>query len=363
MSLALPPAYVSAAHATALDQQFFTHKQQAETKFQTLRDSHRLAIHTCEDHLAHQVPLGTFAMLRELTPEMIAQGVSSKNIPVLSMSLLPSSASGKAMLPYAVGANSYGGCTYLFDMNRTAEGKPAPVVLYASHKNINSGTSPYDKSYWKRDTTPELKKLYASKHSHTQCEWEQELDKDKVALSQKQLDTLGYYYEAGDVPDEGQPNVIRHNEILACASTEHIAAICVPCMCTRTSEAHFLPLAKLSGALMGLAHLEVPVNMELPVMLYKVNPDHRGAQWKTQQGDFEYVGKGRQELQQVVLETLAQIDGKWEEITAALHKSNMPKHLQIEVQSSLGIDLSKPLAEQKLQMEALERSFAQGRML
>lgn len=278
----IPPAYTSPEYAT-----------QVETSLRALQDSHRLAIHQWEyKQNAYEQP----AYLKNLNrdPQAISPCLETgKRLPLFSMTLLPSTTSGRSIRPYLVQPTLPAAPGYLFDLDQQREA-PAKVVRASVH-GLDSGTSVYGKkTYFQKPRYGEARTLEALYLAFAS---EQQLRKcvaTDPSLTDLQLNFLGDDMAQTKMPFDRfvERPILNYNEILVAATNSHIKALSIPLyhytapeddLPTRPRDGknfseitpkERLAIAELSGALHGLNHLKK--GMDLPVVFYHVNGPNLG---------------------------------------------------------------------------------------
>lgn len=206
-----------------------------------LRNANRLGIHMYEDDAKGRYPIKVQKLLQANEPG--AHGPK----PAISLSLLPATDAGFAMLPYDLGSD----VGYLLDLS---EDQPRPPVILGAHTGtMNSGSNAYNKRL-------------AEKAAH--------LGLDAMAERFAEL-----YSHLGVAP---------FNEVLAHAHPAHVKAIVATCFNPgRADMPGYSDYVRFSGALIGLAHLE-RAGKSPPVVAYHISgPD---------KNSFSYIGQSREEL-------------------------------------------------------------------
>ena len=316
-------------------------KRKTEAQLRRLRDENRLALHMCEQQGIYAFPEVSWNYLSQANAAQMTRRMESREMPLLSMSLLPAAKTRKSILPCIVENTQPGDYAYLVDVSPTATGAR---VVYASHTDIQASGEPMGRKYWgKHSEKPTFNKMLKALFDgySSQDEWEQAVAGEQgAALSAAQLKIIGGLYNTKVVGIS--ENVVPHNELLVAASHEHVRAICVPYFVRRQQdEAWYMPLEQLTGALAGLQHLDAGV--ELPVVLYQVNKPFAGARHSLKQGDFEYLGQGRSCLLEKAFTAIAamQAHDSLEEL-ALVRRYAIADALKFEAFTLLGIDVTKP---------------------
>jgi len=360
------PAEVTGAQAQQLD--FSTRKAEVEGQLRQLRDANRLAMHCCEDDMTnpsfvvHSYPKQTHKLL-SIPSREIPQRLTDNTMPLISMTLIPSLATGKLVEPYT---NSQVAPTYLFSMDQE---QPHPPKVVTVHPGLQaSGGDNYHKGVYLficAQALPSLRQYYQRYEMH---EWRQKLAEDTQGkLSAGQLDLLGHYYQNKNCTTASQQvcndDVVQKcNEIIVAASHDHLKAIMVPHR-DHGDEKWRFALNNLTASLAGLQHLRNGI--DVPVVHYQMIEPDAHSRVQASMGDFEYIGQGRQELSRVLLESLQELEGY--NIRDKLYldfRTSLTKHVDIDdirsaVKAECGIDMFEPLAEQT---EAVQKIKAAASM-
>jgi|GEM_PF-2702629 len=350
-----------------------------EDELSELQDAHRLAIHIWEGNEmwspnpSYVFPNFSWKSLTAYPAEEIATRIADKTMPIMSMSLLPSTASQLGMRPYSCSWNqSFMHCGYLVGLSQ--DGPHPARVLRASLHGLGSGPNPLDKAprLGRKgvDEVPELTALYDTYlpprkrgKARKTAEGEEAL-RQAVAgengsqLSATQLDLLGNHYDThtssvASMADE-PANLVDFNEILVASSRPHIKAIVVPLLQDSYQKKPWCePMTKLAGALAGLQHLEE--NISLPVVIYHATEPNIGT--------FTFLAHGKSECLKVALAACKELYEQqfFGGPPASNDQSKLRTDLRFEklraniMQEMEGLDITKPLTKQKSIVALLER--------
>lgn len=263
-------------------------------ELETLQRTHRLAIHVWEHAAPYQFPTQTydhFKIVQE-APHLL-HAPKHKQTPFLSMSLLPraDAQSPCSIVPYS-DHEFLETPGYLVDLRQDDE-KHRALVPRMVHNSLASGTSIYDKSFHLDGKThiPEIDSTLM-KHGQSEDSLIEFARTDAGARrTETQLSALGEIIHRTAPIELG--NQVLYNELLVCASRQHIKAIVVPVkqhknMAPETNAA----CVQLIGALAGMQHLNNGV--DLPVVYYHIASDPHMA--GGQQGNLSWLGQGHDEL-------------------------------------------------------------------
>ena len=359
-----PPALVSAALASPIDPIAENNKRSVSAHLKELRDQGRLAIHMCEQQKIYKMPRETVLHLRSVPANEIEQNLQSESMPLLSMSLLPDSKSGRSILPYGGHNFRIGHYGYLMDMRQDTL---APAkIMYACTKNLGTGGDVYHKKYWgkHRQTDsyhPDLAALY-EQYPDVQAWRAALIGAQGGKLGEQQLDIVNESFQ-GEHPERMMKSgVCAHNELVVASSLEHMVAITIPCHKQDVPELQvaYNPLVRLTGAIAGLQHLSVGIDK--PVVLYQVGKPAAGQ--TVEQGDCIYVGQGYKELVKVAVAALQELEKchGYERIEHSEYRGIL-NSVRGETYHLLGIDIRKSLQDQSTILEHLEQlSSHEGRV-
>jgi hypothetical protein len=145
--------------------------------------------------------------------------------------------------------------------------------------------------------------------------------------------------------------MLTHNEILVAASSEHVAAVCLPyCAAAEKDFAWYAPLARLTAAIAGMQHANEGI--DLPVVLYHVEDKSMGT---STVGQCEYVAQGKAECLEVALKAIEELQKNdmlkacdwmdWHHHMRA--EATKRENLEYQVRSQFGIELNEPLTTQQ----------------
>jgi hypothetical protein len=348
------PSNVADARAARVD--LSGRKEQVERQLHTLRDANRLAMHVCEERVGagswnFEYPRHTNMHL-SVPSEKIDETLLGDKMPMLSMTFFPSKASNRAIKPFPT---YEGTCTYLFDLD---DKRPNPAkVMVVSAGNIDSGDDVFRKDLKRSESLLDFPALADLYDKGSEWEWKTTMALDKTGkLSARQLDALGDHYM--NLPHYIDFKRMPHNEIIVAASKDHRKAIMLPFQGDNGKEKPWkLPLVRLMAAFNGLEHIKRDV--DLPVVLYQMSVLEEESGLNAKLGDFTYVGQGKQELSQILLDSILQLkdaEKVGDDIGKILldrgEENGVPRVLFKRIIEEYGINLWKPL---DTQAEALQK--------
>lgn len=333
------------------------------TDLNALRDKSRLCIHVWEVSKIFEPPAFSFGHLSAVPADKIQEGLLATDeedktkIPLMSASLLPTTASGKSLRPYMTQAGQICHMAYLIDLRQV---KNAPKVITAEDSSSFSGREPLEKIFeLECNFDHALDRIY-DQAGGSKVKWLRLLGGSKGAeISNKLLDALGAHYESIDILDSSKDNIWGLSEVLIAASLSHIKAICVSYFVSENPPNWYDPMMRLCGALGGLQNLSL--GLDVPVVFYHVNPPRRKGEAK--QNSFTYLGQERNELTKVAIKAIKDLnklgisnETKFLAILAEGQYIEPPSFniLSKNIKQELGgIDIGKPLSDQKTTVEAL----------
>ncbi len=271
-----------------------------------LRDGHRLAVHMWEQSLDCDNPSYSLNWLSLIAPEQITPRLQRGTMPLLSMSLMPSSAGSRNMVPYGLPVDNSMAMGYLIDLGQTAA--ESAKIARASWANLDSGMNPKFKNSKLHVPTgiAALDALYAPRRGQTIKGMEASA---MAAFTEQQLDAVGRHIDQLPTEDlatatqQTGSDVFRtaqtmpNNEILVAAHRRHIRAIIFPDTATPASPAWLAPVSRLCMALAGLGNLQR--GLDVPVVCYRLDD--------TPPGGFHFFAQGERALRIKATEALQQL--------------------------------------------------------
>lgn len=271
-------------------------------ELEQLRDSNRLGIHIWEHHSFLTYPDYSQNLLNSPAAELAqrmsgrtrmnctARSYDPKDIPAMSLSMIPAKQSGLSMMPY--NSNSFHSAGFLVDL-RQDQPHP-PRIMRVSPDNLSSDRG--------------SQKLLLSNCEHEHPRFLPFIDnmlvRELIARAcgpegprygAAQLDTLGEHYLEMENDPHGLPKqcIVMHNEVIACASHEHVKAIVRP-FCYNNYAPYLEPVSRLLTALDALQMHED--GTDLPAVRYYVNGPEANC--------FDYLGGTQKELEATAIKAL-----------------------------------------------------------
>ena len=336
-----------------------------EKELRELRNANRLAIHmneNCND-AKYGFSKKTWKWFKTPPEDILVEISRSRHgkttLPLLSMSLLP--AKQKAIKPYWAG-NEYAIKTYGYLVDLRQEQRHPPRVVGGHETNIQSFNDPFAKKFLASYlANHELFEEDMQKLMHKPAQWMRACgDPVKGAkVTNTLLDRLGACYSTQKrfVRTVGnKPNLFMHNEIIVAASKEHIRAIAIPIYdkSFAVAKSAYAPMATLIGALVGLSHLNQNPQINLPVVMY-----HMEKTDGIEIGDITYLGHGRKELFEIALQSIKELQAI-EAIQQDVDRTYERECLESATIETLGIEIDKPLSEQKARVVELKKQWVKG---
>lgn len=282
-----------------------------------LRRANRLAYHVMEEEdlfaVHHERGLERMKMpCRGGIQAALETGAPSLN----SLSLLPPAESHVVLQPYGLrsmnGMNRYG---YLFDLSQD---QPDPARIITAYRGgLMSGENNKQKRIDGPNKRNPLYAPYYPHHLSNDAARNREFRENMVAavaghegtrLSEAQLDQMAASYLDMFPPAQGKKISGEFNEVIACVSPAQIRAIVLPLnrpLASVTMPEKYNPMprtlydarVRLQAAIIGLDHLRT--GKDVPVVLYHCNGPKAG--------QFDYVGRGTEELQRIGLQALQEL--------------------------------------------------------
>lgn len=222
------------------------------------------------------------------------------------------------MVPYKLGEGKLGMPGYLFSLDEH-EVPPARVVEGREY-GMNSGSSLYHK--------PVNKKF---------------LEHGWQAKTSQLLEKIQKRYDNSDSKD----SLDSLNELIVTAGIRQMKAVVIPLYYENNNTvAGYHKVAQLYGALQGLSHLQLGI--DVPMVHYHVNGP--------QKGRVTYLAQGRKELLTKALEVVEEM-GNDPDLVRYIIKADMCAQVHRLMKTELGLDVTKPLRDQqhivaKLRQEA-----------
>lgn len=349
----------------AIQRRSRAHAREVEERLTRIQDANRLALHTFEsDDEKRLVPKDKLAEL-EYNAALLAAprttDVEKKDVPLTSMTSIPSRSSRRAAHPFDL--NGYGQpVSYLFDLS--VEQAVAPVVVRAMETSRFTDYNNRDKKlYLFRDTIPpDMEPIYGKFKIDADCLSEDGgryyLDEaghaQECALLNAALRDPKHFATALDAVQKihSQDREKQWSEIMVAVAPTHIAAIAMPVSTKpptyqktdqdRLNEASDMYCAALSG----LAHLKQ--GMDLPVVSYGIGPKHKGR--------ITYLAQGQDELRDLALRSLDVI----QKHPLARHDGEFNLHVRVTdldaaTRELLDVDMEMPLAKQGIKLSGNAR--------
>lgn len=274
-----------------------------------LRDSNRLGIHIWENSELLTLPeysLGLFSPpAAEIAQRMqgrsklhctpkLPRGKDPTDIPAISLSLLPNLQSGCSIKPYQSG--DLDGRGFLVDLRqdlphparilRVAPGSLCSDTIDVKRLHVSdpavAGGLPFTKFYHGMDDDA----AHIAKAAGT----------NGPVHGAAQLNMLGDYYvwlRDNPLPWMHRSKMLELNEVIACASMEHVRAFVQVC-CKYEMEPWKENVARLCGALTALQLHEA--GLELPAVMYHANG--------REANELESLGRTKKELQDTAMKEL-----------------------------------------------------------
>lgn len=269
-----------------------------------LKNQSRLAIHMWENFQLHNMVDFDLRGLETPPDEIIPKALAGSQ-PFLSMSLIPPDYGCQSSIrPYEVHRGDIvGNYGYLVDLSQTSGDRA--LVPRLSERNLATGKSIEDKHFqvYKPSDVPEINRALQAYQSKTDMIKAVCSHDYGATVSECQLDALGKYYSSTSGKSMCDTNVFAHNELLVAASQKHVKAIVVtvykdPHVSSKIQKDQRAFL-QLTGAVMGLQHLQR--GMDLPVVYYHVNGEHKG--------EFTHLAQGEEELLASAKAAIKQLQG------------------------------------------------------
>ncbi len=271
-------------------------------ELEQLRDSNRLGIHIWEFSDMLQPPEYSQNLLAVAAAE-IAERMQGRtemscrpsprdpnDIPATSLSMIPSIRSGLSMIPYeGVDFRSAG---FLVDLRQD---QPHPTrILRTSPDNLNSNEE-YLKNILTDLQYEHLRFRRFTRDMDTPGLIARACGPEGPRWGAEQLDALGEHYLEMENDPEGltEEFMVMHNEVIACASHEHVKAIVRPYYYDNYAP-YLEPVSRLLTALDALQMHEN--GTDLPAVRYYVNGPEANC--------FEYLGGTQKELEATAMKAL-----------------------------------------------------------
>ena len=224
------------------------------------------------------------------------------------------------------------------------------------NENCNDAKYGFSKKTWKWFKTPPediLVEISRSRHGKTTLPL---LSMSLLPAKQKAIKPYWAGNEYAIRTVGNKPNLFMHNEIIVAASKEHIRAIAIPIYdkSFAVAKSAYAPMATLIGALVGLSHLNQNPQINLPVVMY-----HMEKTDGIEIGDITYLGHGRKELFEIALQSIKELQAI-EAIQQDVDRTYERECLESATIETLGIEIDKPLSEQKARVVELKKQWVKG---